>query len=67
MDTFEEMSKGTIQNQKVRMNDLVPNEDVNEEEGPIDFGVEPTTTLTTIRKPTAPRNLKKDKKCCYIL
>ena len=54
-------------NQAVKLTDLVPC--MNEEEAPIDFGIEPTPTLSTVRKPTQPRNLpkKRNKTCCTIL
>ena len=54
-------------NQAVNLTDLVPS--INEEEAPIDFGIEPTATLSTVRKPTQPRNLPKPRKktCCTIL
>ena len=54
-------------NQGVNLLDLVPS--INEEEAPIDFGIEPTPTLSTVRKPTQPRNLpkKRNKTCCTIL
>ena len=54
-------------NQAVSLTDLVPS--INEEEAPIDFGIEPTATLSTVRKPTQPRNLPKPRKktCCTIL
>ena len=54
--------------EKVRMTDLLPNEAEDEEERPIDFGIEATTPLPVPKKPTAPRNLpKKKNKCCIIL
>ena len=54
--------------EKVRMADLLQNEAEDEEEGPIDFGIEATTPLPVPKKPTAPRNLpKKKNKCCIIL
>ena len=54
-------------NQGVNLTDLVPS--INEEEAPIDFGIEPTPTLSTVRNPTQPRNLpkKRNKTCCTIL
>ena len=54
-------------NQALNLTDLVPS--INEEEAPIDFGIEPTPTLSTVRKPTQPRNLpkKRNKTCCTIL
>ena len=68
MDQTAEISKADIDNGTVRMTALLPNEEENEEEAPIDFGIEPTPILPTVRKPIAPRNLKKDKnKCCVIL
>ena len=54
--------------EKVRMTDLLPNEEENEEEAPIDFGIEATTPIPVPKRPTAPRNLpKKKNKCCTIL
>ena len=73
MEGIDERAKRTSQNKEgeasMRMSGLLINEDENEEEAPIDFGIEPTTTLAVVRKPPAPRNLKKDKKCscCNIL
>ena len=46
------------------------NEEDNEEEAPIDFGIEPTERLTSYRKdgPPQPRNLPKRRRgCCHIL
>ena len=61
-------SNNTNNNVEMRMSDIVTNE--NEEEEPIDFGIEPTERLKSYRKgaPTAPRNLpRKRNKCCIIL
>ena len=58
----------TDNNVEMRMSDILTNE--NEEEEPIDFGIEPTERLKSYRKdaPTAPRNLpRKRNKCCMIL
>ena len=51
----------------ITMEDRQIDEDDNQEEGPIDFGIEPTETLSAFRKPTAPRNLKKSRKCCCTI
>ena len=69
MEETDELSKGTSQKPEMRMNELLANEDENEEEAPIDFGIPPTPTLDVPKRTSAPRNLKKDKKCqcCNIL
>ena len=55
-------------NEKLQMSELVANEEENEEEAPIDFGIEATSPLPVPKRPTAPRNLPKKKKgCCNIL
>ena len=54
--------------EKLQMSELVANEEENEEEAPIDFGIEATFPLPVPKRPTAPRNLPKKKKgCCSIL
>ena len=57
-----------MENSVVQLSNSEINKVDNEEEGPIDFGIEPTTTLPTPRRPIAPRNKdlirKKEKSSC---
>ena len=68
MERNGKSSKKNDKNAEMRMSDILTNE--NEEEEPIDFGIEPTQQLKSFRKgaPTAPRNLpRRREKCCIIL